>query len=79
MCLNAYDKNNLPVNTNLYGADENYPHRRIEIMYRPCKPRIWDNEHSYLVEDECFISDDDQATKLDKLRLIKEWIGQPDL
>lgn len=48
-------------------------------MYRPCIPKIWDNEESYLVENECFVSDMGNATTFEKLRKIKAWLGQPDL
>ena len=54
-CLNENDKDGKPVNMDLYGPDENYPHRRIEIMYRPCDPIKETEANKHLHETECLV------------------------
>lgn len=79
MCLNKFDDKGKKANLNLYGPDENYPHRRIELMYKPCTPVKLNPENKHLLQEECYVSWEDKDVFGKKLDEIKEWIGQPDL
>ena len=79
MCLNKKDNNGVDANPNLYGSDENYPHRRIELMYRPCVPVTMDSDNMHLHEDACLVSGQSEPELAKQLADTKKWISQPDL
>jgi len=79
MCLNKKDNNGRDATPNLFGVDENYPHRRIELMYRPCMPITMDSDNKHLNQDACFVSGQSETELAEKLEDTKKWISQPDL
>jgi hypothetical protein len=40
--LTGNDINGKPVRFDIYGPDENSPHRRLELLYKPCTPVKFD-------------------------------------
>jgi hypothetical protein len=36
MCMDKKDNNDQPIDMNLFGRDQNSPHRRIELILQPC-------------------------------------------
>jgi len=45
VCMNDYDHDGKLVNKKLFGPDENLPHRRIELIFKPCVPEIMTEEN----------------------------------
>jgi len=37
-CMNNLDINGKPLDKHLYGPDDAFDHRHIEIMFKPCVP-----------------------------------------
>ena len=79
MCLNKKDSNGKDAMPSLYGPDENYPHRRIELMYRPCEPVKMDPSTVHLHHDACLIAEKNDEEYGKRLNDTITWLTQPDL
>jgi len=80
MCIDKKDSEGNEVNQKLFGSDENTPNRRLEIIYKPCVPRVMEwhqNQTDY--ENKCLVERNDPTAYDKKLKEIKKWIGNPDL
>ena len=74
MCLNKKDNKGNDAMPNLYGPDENYPNRRIELMYRPCEPVKMDPTTRHLHEDACFVAENNAESYERKLNETIAWL-----
>ena len=72
-CIDKVDTTGHKVNLRLFGTDENAPHRRMELMFLPCKPirKTKKNRHR---KDLCLAKNPKQ-----KLREIKKYLNAPDM
>jgi hypothetical protein len=76
-CLTGKDVKGAAVDFNLYGPDENSPHRRLEFLYKPCTPTNFNpnkNDQFCTVPD---VNNKDDMAK--KLKEIQNYVGAADL
>ena len=51
--MDERDKDGNHVNLNLYGDDDTSPHRRLDLIFKPCKGIQLTQENKDRVNDEC--------------------------
>jgi hypothetical protein len=39
-CFDQYRENGEPIDFTIYGSSENMPHRRLDLSFIPCTPKI---------------------------------------
>ena len=77
LCMNDYDVNGLKVDKNLFGPDENTPHRRFELIFKPCKPTVMTADQDY--NTTCLVRNKTRAAYDEKLKEIITYIGMAEL
>jgi hypothetical protein len=74
-CFDHEDENGDPYDFTVYGSSENMPHRRLDLSFIPCTPKIGTPEQH--PEEKCLISDSSEYEA--KLNEAIEYIGSPNL
>ena len=68
------------VNQNLYGRDENSPHRTFEVIFKPCVPEVMTIEQTETdYEEKCLVRNSTREGYEQKLEEIKKYLGTPEL
>jgi hypothetical protein len=74
-CFDREDENGEPYDFTVYGSSENMPHRRLDLSFIPCTPKIGTSrEHP---GEECLIPNSRGYEA--KLNEAIEYIGSPNL
>jgi hypothetical protein len=74
-CFDTEDENGEPYDFTIYGSSENMPHRRLDLSFIPCNPKIGTKRQ--FPKEKCLI-DNDRGYDA-KLTKATDYIGSPNI
>jgi hypothetical protein len=80
LCMNDTDDKGNAVNQRLYSPDENTNHRRVELIFKPCVPKVMTsdkNDTDY--NSECLVRNSTRLAYSEKLNEVVDYLGTPEL